>query len=114
MAESPGEDAARRAQELLRREEELASGKAITPADVKRAAERAETSRERDEAAHRREVDRHYQAGVAHERAAEVHERAVAEGLGDVAAHRRAAEKEREAARRNFVAAQEARRQDAD
>jgi hypothetical protein len=59
-------------------------------------------------------VQRHYEAGVAHERAAEVEERAVAEGLGDVEAHRRAAEKEYEAARRHFIAAQEAGAQDAD
>lgn len=114
MGEAAGNQAARRAEELLHRGRELASGKAITSADVKRAAERAEASRERDQAAHRRGVDRHYDAAAAHERAAEVEERAVAEGLGDVAAHRRAAEKERESARRNFIAAQEANHQDAD
>ncbi|WP_165609403.1 hypothetical protein [Mycobacterium alsense] len=53
------------------------------------------------------------QAGAAHERAAEVHERAVFEGLGDVAAHRLAAEREREAARGNPRAAQEADRRGA-
>ncbi|OBK67179.1 hypothetical protein [Mycobacterium sp. 1165178.9] len=114
MGEAAGNEAARRAEELLRRGRELSAGQAITADDVKRAAEHAEHSHERDQAAHRRGVQRHYAAGVAHERAAEVEDRAVAEGLGDVAAHRRAAEKEREAARRHFIAAQEAHQQDAD
>lgn len=114
MGEAAGNEAARRAEELLHRGQELVSGKAITAADVTQAAECAERSRVRDQAAHQRAVQRHYEAGVAHERAAEVEERAVAEGLGDVAAHRRAVDKEREAARRNFIAAQEAGQQDAD
>lgn len=58
-------------------------------------------------------MHRHYEAGAAHERAAEVEELAVEERLGDVAAHRRAAEKEREAARRDLQAAQQADQQDA-
>ncbi|GAB4611463.1 hypothetical protein MOKP35_39110 [Mycobacterium avium subsp. hominissuis] len=78
------------------------------------AAERAETSRQRDLDAHRRDEHRHYQAAIAHERVAEVEDRAVAEGLGDVAAHQRAADREREAARRNFMAAQQANSYDAD
>ena len=113
MREAAGNEAARRAQELLRRGEELSAGQAITADDVKRAAEHAEHSHARDQVAHQRGVQRHYEAGAAHERAAEVQERAVAEGLGDVAAHRRAAEQEHEAARRNFIAAQEADQQDA-
>jgi hypothetical protein len=114
MGEAAGNEAARRAEELLRRGQELSAGKAVTADDLKCAADHAEQSRVRDQAAHQRSVQRHYEAGVAHERAAEVEERAVAEGLGDVAAHQRAAEKEREAARRNFIAAQEAGQQDAD
>ncbi|OBF67772.1 hypothetical protein A5753_03345 [Mycobacterium sp. 852002-51971_SCH5477799-a] len=114
MGEAAGNEAARRAEELLRRGAELSAGQGITEDDVKRAAEHAEHSHERDQVAHQRGVHRHYEAGVAHERAAEVEERAVAEGLGDVEAHRRAAEKEHEAARRNFIAAQESDRQDAD
>ncbi|WP_406817185.1 hypothetical protein [Mycobacterium sp. M23085] len=114
MGEAAGDEATRRAEELLRRGEELSAGKAITADDVKRAAERAELAQLRDQAAHRRVAQRHYEAGVAHERAAEVEQRAVAEGLGDVAAHRRAADQEREAARRNFIAAQQAGQRDAD
>lgn len=72
------------------------------------------TSRQRDLDAHRRDEHRHYQAAIAHERAAEVEDRAVAEGLGNVAAHQRAADREREAARRNFMAAQQANSYDAD
>lgn len=112
MGEAAGNAAARRAEELLRRGEELAAGKAVTADDVRRA-ERAEASHERDEEAHRRGVQRHYDAAVAHERAAEVHERAVAQRLGDVAAHQRAAEKERDAARHDYQKAQEAERQGA-
>ncbi|WP_155728357.1 hypothetical protein, partial [Mycobacterium avium] len=93
---------------------DLAAGKVITAADVQCAAERAETSRQRDLDAHRRDEHRHYQAAIAHERVAEVEDRAVAEGLGDVAAHQRAADREREAARRNFMAAQQANSYDAD
>ncbi|OBH40436.1 hypothetical protein [Mycobacterium mantenii] len=114
MADTPGNEAARRSQELLRRGRELADGHSITEADVRRAAERAESAHARDEEAHRRESRRHYEAAIAHERAAEIQELAVAEGLGDVDAHKRAAEREREAARRNFVAAQEAVHPDAD
>ncbi|OBI89756.1 hypothetical protein [Mycobacterium sp. 1245805.9] len=113
MADSPGDEAAQRAQELLRRESELAARKAVTQDDVRRAAERADRAHRRDQAARERAVYRHYAAGAAHERAAEVEELAVAEGLGDVAAHRRAAAKEREAARRELRAAQEADQQDA-
>ncbi|OBG40992.1 hypothetical protein [Mycobacterium sp. E3198] len=113
MAVSPGEEAAQRAQELLRRGADLAARKGVTEEDVKRAAESAERAHERDQAARQRAVYRHYEAGAAHERAAEVEELAVVEGLGDVAAHRRAAEKEREAARRDLRAAQEADQQDA-
>ena len=113
MAESPGDQAAQRARELLRREAELVVHKAVTQEDVERAAERADRAHERDQAARERAVYRHYAAGAAHERAAEVHELAVVEGLGDVAAHRRAAEKEREAARRDLQAAQGADQQDA-
>jgi len=107
MGESPGREAAQRADELLRREQELAARKAITPADVRRANERAAAAHERDREAHRRELLRHYQAGVAHERASEVHQRAVQEGLGDVAAHELAAKREREAARHHFQISQE-------
>ncbi|MEE2854290.1 MAG: hypothetical protein VX424_16760 [Actinomycetota bacterium] len=114
MGEAAGNEAAQRAEELLRRGQELSAGQAVTADDVERAAEHAEQSSLRDQAAHQRSVQRHYEAGAAHERAAEVAERAVAEGLGDVAAHRRTAAKEREAARRNFIAAQEAGQQDAD
>jgi hypothetical protein len=114
MADSPSGEAAERAEELLRRGSELAAGKAITEDDVKRAAERAKRAHARDEEAHRRERQRHYEAGAAHERAAELQELAVEEGLGDVAAHRRAAEREREAARRDYLAAQEARAEDGD
>jgi hypothetical protein len=113
MADSPGEQAGQRAQELLRRGAELAAHKSITQDDVKRAAEHADRSHERDQAARERAVHRHYEAGAAHERAAEVEELAVEEGLGDVAAHRRAAQKEREAARRDLQAAQQADQQDA-
>jgi hypothetical protein len=113
MADSRGSEAARRAQELLHRGADLAAGKAITEQDVKRAAEYAERARERDQEARDRELLRHYEAGAAHERAAEVHERAVEEGLGDVDAHGRAAQRERDAARRNLQAAQESDRQDA-
>ncbi len=56
--------------------------------------EAAELAHQRDVEAHRRELRRHY------------------EGLGDVEAHQRAAEREREAARRDLRAAQEADRQD--
>jgi hypothetical protein len=42
-----------------------------------------------------RELQRHYEAGAADERAAEIEELAVREGLGDVAAHQRAAERQR-------------------
>ncbi len=108
MADSAGGEAAQRAEELQRRERELAAGKAITDEDVKRARERAERAHERDRDAHERERQRHYLAGAAHERAAEVHELAVEEGLGDVGAHERAAAREREAARRDYLAAQEA------
>jgi len=110
MGESPGAEAAQRADELLRREQELAARKTITEADVRRAGERAAAAHERDREAHRRELLRHYQAGVAHERASQVHQRAVKEGLGDVDAHQRAAEKERDAARYHFQIAQESRR----
>src|ERR1700739_5057107 len=110
MAALRGDEAAQRAQELLLREAELAAGRGVTEQDVKRAAERAY---ERDQEAHRRELRCHYDAGAAHERAAEIHELAVEEGLGDVAAHRRAAEWGREAARRDLLAAQAADRQDA-
>jgi hypothetical protein len=113
MADTAGDEAAQRAQELLRRGAELAARKAVTEDDVKRAAEHAERSHERDQEARQRELYRHYEAGAAHERAAEVHELAVEEGLGDVAAHRRAAEWEREAARRDLQAAQQADNQDA-
>jgi hypothetical protein len=113
MADSPGEQAGQRAQELLRRGAELAAHKSITQDDVQRAAEHADRSHERDQAARERAVHRHYEAGAAHERAAEVEELAVEEGLGDVAAHRRAAQKEREAARRDLQAAQQADQQDA-
>ncbi|WP_459953609.1 hypothetical protein [Mycobacterium avium] len=99
---------------MSRRGRDLAAGKVITAADVQCAAERAETSRQRDLDAHRRDEHRHYQAAIAHERVAEVEDRAVAEGLGDVAAHQRAADREREAARRNFMAAQQANSYDAD
>jgi hypothetical protein len=75
---------------------------------LRAAAERSAEAHERDREAHLRERQRHYDAGVAHERAAEVEELAVHQGLGDVAAHQRAAEREREAARRDYVAAQEA------
>ncbi len=113
MAVSPGEEAAQRAQELLRRGAELAARKTVTDEDVKRAAEHGERAHERDQAARNRALQRHYEAGAAHERAAEVEELAVEEGLGDVAAHRQAAEKEHEAARRELRAAQEADQQDA-
>src|ERR1700747_2202316 len=113
IADSPGTEAAQRAQELLRREAELTARKLVTKNDVKRAAQRAERAHQRDQEARNRELHRHYEAGAAHERAAEVHALAVEEGLGDVADHRRAAEREREAARRNLLAAQEADRQDA-
>ncbi|MEY8018151.1 hypothetical protein [Mycobacterium servetii] len=86
MADSPGDKAAQRAAELSRRERDLAAHRPVTEEDVKRAAH-------------------------AHERAAEAHELAVEEGLGDVAAHRLAAEGEREAARRDLTTAQEADRQ---
>ena len=112
MTDSPGDEAARRAAELLRRGKDLAAGKAITEDDLKRAAERAERAHERDREAHRREHYRHYEAAAAHERAAEIHELAVEERLGDVAAHQRAAERERQAARRDFIAAQEYDRQE--
>jgi hypothetical protein len=108
MADSPDGGAAQRAEELLCREQELAADNAVTEQDVKRAAERSAEAHERDREAHLRERQRHYDAGVAHERAAEVEELAVHQGLGDVAAHQRAAEREREAARRDYVAAQEA------
>ena len=107
---SAGDEAAQRADELNRRGRDLAAGKAITPQDVKRAAEQAELAHERDAEAHRRERHRHFEAGAAHERAAEIQELAVEEGLGDVAAHQRAAVREREAARRDYLAAQEAER----
>ncbi|MCV7445008.1 hypothetical protein AWB91_24840 [Mycobacterium paraense] len=113
MAVSPGEEAAQRAQELLLRGAELAAGKAVTEEDVKRAAERSDRAHVRDQAARDRAVYRHYEAGAAHERAAEIEELAVVEGLGDVDAHRRAAERERDAARRDLRAAQEADQQDA-
>ncbi|MGV0692455.1 hypothetical protein [Mycobacterium paraintracellulare] len=113
MGQAAGNEAARRAEELVRRGEELAAGKAVTVDDARRAAECAEASHGRDEEAHRRGVQRHYDAAVAHERAAEVHERAVAQRLGDVAAHQRAAEKERDAARHDYQKAQEAERQGA-
>ena len=45
MADSAGNEAAQRAQELLRREAELAALKAVTQEDVKRAAEHAARSR---------------------------------------------------------------------
>lgn len=108
MGDSPGNEAAQRAEELLRRGRDLAARKPITSQDVERATDRAEHAQDRDHDAHRRERNRHYEAAAAHERAAEIHELAVAEGLGDVGAHRLAAEREREAARRNFLAAQEA------
>jgi hypothetical protein len=112
MADS-GSEAAQRAQELLSRGAELAARKVVTQNDVKRAAQRAERAHQRDRDARDRELYRHRAAGAAHVRAAEVHELAVEEGLGDVAAQRRAAEREREAARRNLPAAREADRQDA-
>lgn len=111
MAGSRGDEATQRAQELLRREAELAAGRGVTQQDVKRAAELAELASERDREAHRRELDCHYQAAAAHERAAAVHERAADVGVGDIAAHRRAAEREREAARRDLLVAQSADRQ---
>ena len=107
MRESPGREAAQRADELLRREQELAARKAITEADVRRAGEHAAAAQERDRQAHRRELLRHYEAGVTHERASEVHQRAALEGLGDVTAHRLAANREREAARHHFQISQE-------
>ena len=113
MADTPGDEAGRRAQELLRRGSDLAAHKSVTEDDVKRAAERADRAHERDQAARQRAIHRHYAAGAAHERAAEVEELAVEEGLGDVAAHRRAANREREAARRELQAAQQADQQDA-
>lgn len=113
MTVSPGEEAAQRAQELLRRGAELAAGKGVTEDDVKRATEHADRSRVRDQAARQRAVYRHYEAGAGHERAARIEERAATDGLGDVAAHRRAAERERDAARRDLRAAQEADQQDA-
>ncbi|WP_407685272.1 hypothetical protein [Mycobacterium sp. HUMS_1102779] len=108
MADSPGDEAAQRAAELSRRERDLAAHRPVTEDDVKRAAERAARARERDVEAHRRLLQRHYAAAAAHERAAEAHELALEEGLGDVAAHRLAAEREREAARRDLMTAQEA------
>ncbi len=113
MAVSPGEEAAQRAQELLRRGQDLAAHKAVTEEDVKLAAERGERAHVRDQEARNRALRRHYEAGAAHERAAQIHELAVEEGLGDVAAHQRAAEMEREAARRDLEAAQEADQQNA-
>lgn len=113
MAESAGDEAHRRAQELMRRGAELAARKAVTEDDVRRAAEHAARAHARDQNARDRELLRHYEAGAAHERAAEVHEAAVKEGLGDVAAHRLAAAREREAARRDLQFAQEAGNQEA-
>lgn len=113
MADTAGKDAARRAEELLHRGQELAARKPVTAADVQRAGERAEQAHVCDQDARDRELRRQYQAAAAHERAAEVHGRAVEEGLGDVAAHRRAAAKERAAARRDYQGAQEADRQQA-
>jgi len=114
MADSRGNEAAQRAAELLRRERELAAHQAVTEDDVRRAAERATRAHERDNEAHRRVRQRHYHAAVAHERAAAAHELAAEEGLGDVDGHRRAAERQREAARRDLIVAQESEQQDAD
>ena len=108
MTESSGDQARDRADELLRREARLAAGEPVTNSDAQDAAEHAERAHARDEEAHRRLRHRHYEAAAAHERAAEVEELAVEEGLGDVAAHQRAAAREREAARRNLIEAQEA------
>ncbi|MEB4208623.1 hypothetical protein [Mycobacterium sp. 94-17] len=113
MGDKAGKEAATRAEELLRRGRELADRKPVTAADARRASERAEHAHARDQDARDRELQRQYEAAAAHERAAEVHELAVKEGLGDVAAHRRAAEKERESARRDYQKAQEADRQQA-
>jgi hypothetical protein len=113
MTESLGNEAAQRAQELLRRGAELSQGKAVTDEDVQRAAAHAAHAHERDQRARDRELQRHYDAGVAHEHAAKVHELAADEGIGDVAAHRAAALAEREAARRNLISAQESDKQDA-
>ncbi|RDH77992.1 hypothetical protein DVS77_14240 [Mycolicibacterium moriokaense] len=112
MTDSPGEEAAERADELLRREAQLAAGVPVTEEDAQHAAEHAARAHARDEDSHRRLQYRHYQAAAAHERAAEIEELAVEEGLGDVAAHRQAAVREREAARRNLIEAQEADPQD--
>ena len=102
MADSAGDEAARCSAELLLRSEELAPRKAITSEDLQRATECAELAHERDQKARDRELYRHYEAGAADERAAHVEELAVREGLGDVAAHRCAAQREREAARRTW------------
>lgn len=108
MADSPGDEAAERADELLRREEKLVAGTPVTDEDARRAAENAARAHARDQDAHRRLQYRHYEAAAAHERAAEVEDLAVEEGIGDVAAHKQAAVREREAARRNLIEAQEA------
>jgi hypothetical protein len=107
MADSPGDQAAERSQQLLRRSRDLAARKAITQDDIDRAARHAQDAHERDEEAHRREQYWLYEAGATHERAAEIQELAVQEGLGDVDAHRQAAERERQAALRDLQAAQE-------
>lgn len=113
MADSPGNAAAQRADELLRRGKALAARRAITEDDVLRAAECVGVAQERDQNARDRDLQRHYEAGAAHERAAEVEETAAREDVGDVDAHQRAAQRQREAARRELQAAQESGRQDA-
>jgi hypothetical protein len=116
MSDTAGEDAAKRADQVAARHDDLVANRPVTPSDIARSRQRAEQSRRRAQQAHVSAGERHLEAADIHERAALVHDQAVSDGMGDpdahhtdaddvrivgayVGDHRRAAEQDRNGAR---------------
>ena len=106
MSESPGERAAKRAEELHKRLQELQAGVPETKEFAEQAARRAMEARERTAQAFRRAARLHFDRAEILEGAAEAHESEVSAGVGDAEMHRRAAEEFRERARQHRAAAE--------
>ena len=106
MSESPGERAAKRAEELHKRLQELQAGVPATKEFAEQAARRAMEARERAAQAFRRAARLHFDRAETLEGAAEAHENEISAGVGDAVTHRRAAEEFRERARQHRAAAE--------
>lgn len=98
MPTDANSDAGRRAQELRTRNAELTAGETVTEQDVQRARDHAQSSRSRAARAHDQAAVGHEQAASTHRDAALIHDRAADDGVGNLVAHRAAADRHRSAA----------------